>query len=355
MAGRGQEAGQSGQPVTIDVDRLRCWSMTRPRATLLGLAIAVGGGLLIFAPLGVAVWQWENVGDFVRQAIALEQPEATTARSIDPRPPTLFLRSFLDDSMELPSLQALRGLGHRKVVRFEEAFASLFGEVGPMIAIGEPDETLPTIGAAKAYFSNDEWQSAVLAWMEEARLIALAVGPTPAVTWELRNVLARGKVPQLILILPPARRIPVWKRSMRRAAQADRATRIRLLLACFEGTPWAHALQATDWSRTIVAHLDAGGNFASITARRPVDVDYQIALVLAFYGMLCAGNDEMSDIGSAGTLETQRGLGKRKIPAMPKILKRPPGGFLSWQGVVAGPRKNHASALRKPRTSRLTS
>ena len=224
--------------------------------------------VMIIAPLGVAIWQWENMRTAIRQAMALEQPDADHARALDDRPPTLFLRSFKDDALELPSLQHIRGLGHRKVVRFEEAFANLFSDLGPMVAIGEPGEALPTIGAAKTYFADDEWQSAVLGWMYEARLIALAVGPTAALTWELRNAIECGYLGKLVLILPPP------------SSSADREARVRRMVDCLP------TLGAMDWSRTIVAHVNAENKLVAITAKRPVDVDYQIALVIACFGML---------------------------------------------------------------------
>jgi hypothetical protein len=159
-----------------------------------------------------------------------------------------------------------------------------------MIAIGEPREALPTIGAAKAYFSDHEWQDAVLAWMEKARLIGLAVGPTPAVSWELRRAIELDHLQKLILILPPSRPHAMWKFWRLGAARADREARVRLLLDGFAGTPWVASLEGVDWSRLIVAHVNAENRLVCILARRPVDVDYQIALVLAFYGILCVSN-----------------------------------------------------------------
>lgn len=243
---------------------------------------------MILGPIALGVWHWEGVRQYLRQAKSLEQPNADALLATDQRPATLFLRSFRDDTLELPSLQSLRGLGHGKSIRFEEAFASLFGEIGPLIAIGEPGESLPKIGAAKTYFSDDEWQDAVLGWMQRCRLIVLAVGPTPAVTWELSQILRNGHLTKLILVVPPGRRVPYWKFWLRRTVREDREARVRLLLDSFSGTPWAPDVHSIDWDRTIVAHTHADGRFVAIAARRPVDVDYQMAFVLAFYGMLLA-------------------------------------------------------------------
>ena len=69
---------------------------------------------------------------------------------------------------------------------------------GPFVAIGEPGERLPDLGAARAYFSDHEWQAAVLDWIGRARTIVIIVGKTRWVTWELQRVIASGKLDHLV-------------------------------------------------------------------------------------------------------------------------------------------------------------
>lgn len=274
---------QPGEPINDGAKRLIEVGEERFGSVLTALVF----GAFALGPGAAAWWHWENVKDFVRRAMAYEQPDAATAQALDARPPTLFLRSFADDSLELPSLQQFRGIGYGRAIRFEEAFAALFNDLGPLVAIGEPGERVPNIGAAKSYFSDDEWQHAVLSWMDEALLIALAVGPTPAVTWELRNALERGHARKLILILPPPRPVDWWAFWRWKNARLDREARIGRLLDCFARTPWEAQVAAADWRSAIMAFVEAGDRLVVMHAKRPIDAHYQMALAIGCFGLLC--------------------------------------------------------------------
>ena len=96
--------------------------------------------------------------------------------------------------------------------RLEAAIADELSRLGPFIAIGQPGERLPRLGAARAYFSDDEWQSAVIDWISRARLIVMIAGRTPWVQWELRQIVRAGQLDKLLILLPPG---PVEDRSHR--------------------------------------------------------------------------------------------------------------------------------------------
>jgi hypothetical protein len=42
-------------------------------------------------------------------------------------------------------------------------------------------------GAARAYFKTHEWQPRVLDWMNRSRLIAIVVGQTRGIQWEVEK------------------------------------------------------------------------------------------------------------------------------------------------------------------------
>jgi hypothetical protein len=71
-----------------------------------------------------------------------------------------------------------------------EAFA-------PLVAIGQPGEEPPPIGAARAYFSEAEWQPTVVRLIEEATFIAMIAGATEWIRWELGRILEMGRAREL--------------------------------------------------------------------------------------------------------------------------------------------------------------
>ena len=82
--------------------------------------------------------------------------------------------------------------------------AAVVAPIGPFVAIGAPDEPLPQLGAARAYFTKDMWQSAVIEWVDEAQLIVTVAGPTHWIRWELDTILSRNAWPKLIVLMPPS-------------------------------------------------------------------------------------------------------------------------------------------------------
>jgi hypothetical protein len=95
---------------------------------------------------------------------------AKAALSRDARSPILYLRSFSQDKT------------HRNS---EDAFAKLFAPIGPLVAIGDPTDRLPELGAYRDYVPDDEWQDVVTSYIREARLVLLSIGRTPGLAWEL--------------------------------------------------------------------------------------------------------------------------------------------------------------------------
>ncbi|MDX3642915.1 hypothetical protein [Streptomyces sp. MB09-02B] len=81
----------------------------------------------------------------------------------------------------------------------EERISQAFGTLGRVIAVGQPDESLPLLGAARLYLPLNDWQPTVASLIEDARLVLLAAGTSEGTLWELRRCLRR-RVPQTLLI-----------------------------------------------------------------------------------------------------------------------------------------------------------
>lgn len=125
----------------------------------------------------------------------------------DDRPHYLYLRSFDEDRLSLAGQLRRRGLISAlslvRRVRFEEVMVRQLATTGPVIAIAPPGSNLPAIGAARASFSNDEWQQHVIRYAETARAVVLSATPgqiRPGYGWEL-DLIAHGISHQRVMVV----------------------------------------------------------------------------------------------------------------------------------------------------------
>lgn len=131
----------------------------------------------------------------------------------DPRPPVLFLRSFSQDEEYTVSQPfGLRGWlfflpsnwGARSFISFEEFIsAAIQRDVGPMVALGNPSEYLPSIGAAKSYQDSLTWQAAIAQFVMQARCICVLEGISPGVAWELEYLRHHAEPIKILFLTHP--------------------------------------------------------------------------------------------------------------------------------------------------------
>ena len=129
---------------------------------------------------------------------------------------------------------------------------------------------LPQLGAARAYFGDDEWQAAVADWIARARLIVVIAGTTPWVQWELREIARAGQVGRLLVLVPPG-------------APADRRQRVEYVAdALGDSGPGA---QGVDSSRIVALRFHDGPGADARRSRVIVvesatagEVDYELAI-----------------------------------------------------------------------------
>jgi hypothetical protein len=74
--------------------------------------------------------------------------------------------------------------------------------VGPVIAIGDPNKTLPNLGAARKYVSDAQWQAAIIELMQRACLVVLRIGMTEGLWWEVQRA-GQLVAPERILLVVP--------------------------------------------------------------------------------------------------------------------------------------------------------
>jgi hypothetical protein len=213
--------------------------------------------VLVFAVLAVALLIFRR---FKRSA---EEVMVTVGT-----PPIVLLRSFVDDT------------GHASGQRLKETFEQLVARqlrpYGPFVAIGRPGEALPRLGAARTYASDTEWRARALEMMAASRLIAVIVGATPGLGWELGQIVERGWTDKLLLLIPllPA---------------AERSSRLAVLANLLAGTRWQASLEGADGTGVVAARLDGDGcvTFIAATGDSHDNVFYNDAIRVALHGILC--------------------------------------------------------------------
>ena len=120
----------------------------------------------------------------------------------DEAPPILLLRSFADDEAKVRPSNFLRIISFRKL-RLEEALAKELARRGTLVAIGQPGERLPKLGAHRLYFSDADWQTAVQNYIEKSAFVVVIGGVTPWVRWELEQIVRAQHQNKLIFVVPP--------------------------------------------------------------------------------------------------------------------------------------------------------
>ena len=123
----------------------------------------------------------------------------------DERAPIVYLRPFEADGAEIATRWSSRQrispfAGVRKT--YEQRLARTLREIGPFVAIGDPTERLPQLGAARLYAADEEWQREIDELTGRASVILLHAGESRGLAWEVRHVLALEVPERLILSLP---------------------------------------------------------------------------------------------------------------------------------------------------------
>jgi hypothetical protein len=172
----------TGQQAGLQVLRAGTW-------VLGGLLTPVAGPGLMFGALGALRAHAKE------KVMRYGAVTATELLDTDRRAPVLYLRSFEDESLRaLPS-------GDMED-RLEIILTETLSLVGPVVAVGDPADDLPPVGAARDYF-GEQWQQSVRQFMERARIIVAIVNTTPGVVWEVETIRRAGLLHRVVFVVPP--------------------------------------------------------------------------------------------------------------------------------------------------------
>lgn len=216
----------------------------------------------------------------VLRARANFQPKAESLLTVDRRPAILYLRSFSDDE----KLRATRmNLSTLFDFSLEGRLAGHFATSGPFIAIGSPSHEPIPAGAARAYFSDDEWQGRVGQWIRSARLIILVAGITKWVAWELAQIVERGYTDKLIVLFPEKGYLRSWKPPFL-ITVSTAAQRLEGVRAAFRGTRWERDLESlADAARIRSLIFTKDGNVTVISGTSASRNECHLAVLISEY------------------------------------------------------------------------
>ncbi|MGA8671193.1 MAG: hypothetical protein WB679_15015 [Terracidiphilus sp.] len=201
----------------------------------------VAAGLGLFG-LGVAlvlwaIWQEASLGVSIKLSIILagfgsalialgQRAKSTSsieeATQADPRAPVLYPRPFMQEGLPFVLgkksthgryLSAARkaissgddDIDFRVSVRFEQYFREpLEGQIGPFVALGNPEDYLPPEGAVRTYASDSEWMVRVERLAAACSCMVAEAGISSNLEWELRYLRQEGLQGKLFIMTPPA-------------------------------------------------------------------------------------------------------------------------------------------------------
>jgi hypothetical protein len=177
----------------------------------------------------VAIRSWHKGGQHLA-------PDWLDVQKSDTRAPVLYLRSFRADELTSHTVPGRTFAAYRTD---EQQITRAFRTFGPVLAIGQPGEPLPMVGAARSYVSGDEWQQVVLEMIKKASLIVIAAGEGAGLMWEIEQVVAWVAPEKIVVFIPFGkerydsfrsaaepyfgRALPAWVPEKRRSSTAIRA------------------------------------------------------------------------------------------------------------------------------------
>jgi hypothetical protein len=179
----------------------------------------IGIGLLLGLVVNLKLfWPMMLIASFClwigRRAAA---PSLDDVLGADSRPPVLYLRPFEHEQYAF----AMIPWGKRKADfctvkatnRFEfqppnPTLEEYFSEdlrltLGPLVALGNPRDFVPPIGAARTYSSDEEWQDAFKKVAQRAVCILSGVDVSPSLSWELQYLRETGLQEKLFIVSAP--------------------------------------------------------------------------------------------------------------------------------------------------------
>jgi len=227
------------------------------------IGYAVMGVLLLLNLLGAGAV-------LARMADARTTKLYQNVREWDARAPIVFLRAFDQDDARLkvrggdPFARWPAGVGTSRTL--DELLLEHGSPYGPVIAIGDPRDPTPPLGAARVFVegAGDEWQSVVRGLAGASRAVVMCPNHGEGVQWELDLISQAGGRLQTIFLASP---------------ELDRAATLLLFQRLVPDLP------AIAEKQLPVAAYEQAGQWRVLTAKRLSLETYTAAINTALQGL----------------------------------------------------------------------
>ena len=166
--------------------------------------------LLVAIPLVLGLRALKYAALPMRFAKRLVARDVAETLATDPRQEIVMLRSFQDDGLMMRMHRSARHnpielASAQPFERFEELIAWSLWRFGPVVAIGQPttEGHLRPLGAAREFYSDDDWQDGVRERMRTSSIIVFVVGRSPGLWWEVTAARRLGFLEKCLFVFPP--------------------------------------------------------------------------------------------------------------------------------------------------------
>jgi hypothetical protein len=162
-------------------------------ATVLGVIAAKAGEFKQDTPIAAVEYLvgWGLVAGiglkFYQMGRGIWSRGAAQVLQDDRRSPVVYLRSFRADS---------------RWYNIEDKLVEAAAKIGPVVAVGEPGEHFPPLGAARLYVDHAHWHDVVARLVAVAQLIIFRVRDTEGFWWELRHVVETIDPAKVLIWIP---------------------------------------------------------------------------------------------------------------------------------------------------------
>ncbi|MEU9048240.1 MULTISPECIES: hypothetical protein [unclassified Kitasatospora] len=116
----------------------------------------------------------------------------------------LYLRSFRNDRSSSAFQYGAPDATHEAYAYTEEELLCMLMRraYGEVVALGEPGERLPRVGARRLYAENEHWRATILELIPRAALVMVQLSEGDYTEWELQQVAASVPLENVVLLLP---------------------------------------------------------------------------------------------------------------------------------------------------------
>ncbi|MFE3760822.1 hypothetical protein ACFXPI_03535 [Streptomyces sp. NPDC059104] len=225
----------------LDVNNNPCYGLLPGQSPAKGMILWLAAWPCCFFTLSLAAWSYHQFLDnhlspasgiyivsISISAIAFDQsrkmflrarrhikPAIASPKHLPPGSYVLYLRPFKDD---IPRAAVKERLSRTPPLSMdpmgnlidlvmsskdeEEHIADALSPVGPLVAVGTPEEIRLFAGAMRMYLPKDSWKEPVKQLIHGSRLTALTLGSSKGTMWEIAESM-RSLPPQRLLLMVP--------------------------------------------------------------------------------------------------------------------------------------------------------